>query len=291
MSAVVSSSLGIVAASSRFRPHAVCRLSSNPPSRTPPRKQSVAAAATGRASRPVVASVSIAGGCQLSTEEVIALIEPGYDPVDAQRCLAGDFTPALSDEDVRRSLQLSATQSSFAMTYGEITHEGATELGRLLREHGDVGARDVFYDLGSGLGRAVLQAHLQWGVARAVGVELSRERHAKAERAKAHLEAIGALDPNRRVDFVNDNLLDCDVSDATVVFLCCACWDAGFMRATLETLQARASRLRWIVSVENLERKFGLTPDWIRLRATERVGQTWAPDGYPLYVYGTEDGR
>ena len=61
------------------------------------------------------------------------------------------------------------------------------------------------------------------------------------------------------------------------------------MTLTLDALKSKAPRLRWIASVENLDRKFGLQPEWLRLRATERVGQTWAPEGYPLYVYGTED--
>ena len=69
-------------------------------------------------------------------------------------------------EDVRTALERSPAQSEFALTYGELTYEGASALGEIL----DLGPDDVFYDLGSGLGRAVLQAHLQWGVGRAAGV-------------------------------------------------------------------------------------------------------------------------
>ena len=146
-----------------------------------------------------------------------------------------------------------------------------------------MGGDDVFYDLGSGLGRVVLQAHIQWGVAKSVGVELSAERCVKAERAKQRLGA--ALDPSRPVHFLNENLLECDFSDATCVYVCCTCWDADFVAKTLDVLEARAPKLRWVVCAESLEKKYGLSPPWLRLHSEERVGQTWAPEGYPVYIY------
>ena len=90
--------------------------------------------------------------------------------------MSGDFTPALSAEDIAAARAMSPGQTEFALTYGELTYEGCTRLGEILA----MGPDDVFYDLGSGLGRATIQAHLQWGVKRAVGVELSAERSAPA---------------------------------------------------------------------------------------------------------------
>ena len=46
-----------------------------------------------------------------------------------------------------------------------------------------------------------------------------------------------------------------------------------------------------MVVVERLETKFGTDVDAVglRLAGEHRVGQTWAPEGYPLYVYETTE--
>lgn len=210
-----------------------------------------------------------------------ALLEGVYDERDTARCGVGDFTAGLPQQDIQRMQHLSSTQGSFAWTYGELTFDGAAQLKELL----DVSACDVFYDLGSGLGRLILQAHLQWGVARSVGVELSGDRHQKAVTAAQRLSAQGCLDPSRRINLINDNLLACDVSDATCVYLACTCWDSDFMTQVLALLESGAPRLRYLICTEELERKFWLRPAWLRLERCERVSQTWAPEGYPLHIY------
>ena len=210
-----------------------------------------------------------------------AVIEPAFDEDARQRCMSGDFTPALSAEDIAAARAMSPGQTEFALTYGELTYEGCTRLGEILA----MGPDDVFYDLGSGLGRATIQAHLQWGVKRAVGVELSAERSAQARRAVERLEQNGQLDHSRRLDLVCANLLEGSYREATAVYLCCCCWDSSFVAQALEVLEKRAVNLRQIVTIEPLDRKFGLRPAWLTLKQETRVGQTWAPEGYPCYVY------
>eukprot|EP00873_Tetraselmis_striata_P028752 jgi/Tetstr1/449016/TSEL_036241.t1 len=220
--------------------------------------------------------------CAVQTpRDARSLLEAAYEEADRVKIGVGDFTASLPDEDRQRMSALSASQGAFAWTYGELTYEGASQLQDLI----GVGPEDVFYDLGSGLGRLVLQAHLDWGVARAVGVELSAERHNKGVLAAQRLASQHALDPARRISLINGNLLTADVSDATCVYLACTCWDSDFMTQVLRVLEAGAPRLRWLVCTESLERKFGLQPAWLQLDRCERVSQTWAPDGYPLHVY------
>ena len=60
-----------------------------------------------------------------------------------------------------------------AFTYGEITTLGFRRLCARLKLRDD----DVFADCGSGTGRIVVQAVTEFGVRRAVGVELSSSRH------------------------------------------------------------------------------------------------------------------
>ena len=65
-----------------------------------------------------------------------------------------------------------------AGTYGEMTPLGFRQLAARLKSDGiGLGPDDVFVDCGSGTGRLVLQALKEFGVQRAIGVELSAERH------------------------------------------------------------------------------------------------------------------
>ena len=78
----------------------------------------------------------------------------------------GDFIPF---EDQKR-----IDDSGGDQAYGELTIRGMRELQPKLRPRAD----DVFYDLGSGTGRAVVQAALEWPVQRAVGVRVRARKRA-----------------------------------------------------------------------------------------------------------------
>jgi hypothetical protein len=60
-----------------------------------------------------------------------------------------------------------------ASLYGEITPRGFSKLGKRL----DLGPTDHFADLGSGVGRIVVQAVTEFDVATSHGVEISASRH------------------------------------------------------------------------------------------------------------------
>jgi len=76
----------------------------------------------------------------------------------------------------------------------------------------DVKPTDVVYDLGSGDGRIVITAAKQHG-ARGVGVEVDP---ALVKRATENAAAAGVAD---RVRFVNQNLFNTDLTEASVVTL------------------------------------------------------------------------
>jgi cyclopropane fatty-acyl-phospholipid synthase-like methyltransferase len=75
-----------------------------------------------------------------------------------------------------------------------------------------VTSSDVVYDLGSGEGEIVIEAARHYGV-RAVGVELDGER---IESAHKNAAAAGVTD---RVTFIERDLFEVDISEATVVTL------------------------------------------------------------------------
>jgi precorrin-6B methylase 2 len=72
---------------------------------------------------------------------------------------------------------------------------------------------DVLYDLGSGDGRIPITAARKYGVARGIGIEINPERikEANENRIKA-----GVAD---RVTFLNADLFESNLSDATVITL------------------------------------------------------------------------
>jgi SAM-dependent methyltransferase len=76
-----------------------------------------------------------------------------------------------------------------------------------------VGKSDVVYDLGSGDGRIPIMAVQKYHAVRAVGIDINPERIKEAE---TNLKAAGVGD---RVRFLNEDLFEAKISDATVVTL------------------------------------------------------------------------
>jgi SAM-dependent methyltransferase len=77
---------------------------------------------------------------------------------------------------------------------------------------GEVKKGDVLYDLGSGDGRIVITAAKNFGV-RGTGIDINPERISEAN---ANAKTAGVTD---RVRFLNQDLFEADIKDATVVTL------------------------------------------------------------------------
>jgi precorrin-6B methylase 2 len=75
------------------------------------------------------------------------------------------------------------------------------------------GKGDVLYDLGSGDGRIPITAAQKFNVDRAVGIDINPER---IREAQANLQKAGVGD---RVRFLNEDLFEAKIGDATVVTL------------------------------------------------------------------------
>jgi predicted RNA methylase len=75
-----------------------------------------------------------------------------------------------------------------------------------------VTANDVVYDLGSGDGRIPITAAQKYG-ARAVGIDINPQRIKEAN------ENLAKTDVGGKVTFLNQDLFETDISEATVVTL------------------------------------------------------------------------
>ena len=77
-----------------------------------------------------------------------------------------------------------------------------------------VGPGDIVFDLGSGDGRIPITAVRDFKAERATGIDIDPQR---IKEATANLAAAGGL--NGRVQFLNQDLFETDISEATVVTL------------------------------------------------------------------------
>ena len=152
---------------------------------------------------------------------------------------SGFKTRLLNPRDELWDRRLGIATFGFVPAVGEPDHDAwqghyqptsYKDLFRMLRHLG-VGADDVFYDLGCGLGRTVFAAH-RLGARRAVGVEVNGPL---VRACRENLVRSGA-DP-RAVAFVECFAQDCSYADATVLFLF-----HPFGRGTLQTVLERVGR-------------------------------------------------
>jgi precorrin-6B methylase 2 len=83
---------------------------------------------------------------------------------------------------------------------------------------------DVFYDLGCGSGKAVLTAALCFKFSKAVGVELLPELYHLANKQLKKVRDLGAdIKQLDCVQFLNNDYLNCNFSEATILFINATC--------------------------------------------------------------------
>jgi len=121
-----------------------------------------------------------------------------------------------------------------------------------------VGADDILVDLGSGVGRVVILAHLLTG-ARAVGIEI--QEHLVAE-ARARCHALGV----HGVSFEHANAAEIEL-DGTVFFLY-APFNGEMLTAVIRRIEAVARRRPIIVAAVGVELD---SVPWLSARTTSCV--------------------
>lgn len=161
------------------------------------------------------------------------------------------------------------------MTYGEITPNGARTVARALKIDSMHIAPVVFADLGSGVGKLVVQAYLEWPcVVEAIGIELApcRSRCAveswgnfRASGKAASLRA-GALEMCRfrtrkrlrkaqlasyvpPVQFLEGDFLEADLTDVTHLYVSSLCLSGGTLRRLAGKLNAHAPKLQAVATL------------------------------------------
>lgn len=202
--------------------------------------------------------------------------------------LYGDVNAIISQEE-RETI----AKTGGSPVYGEILFESVQYLLHEL----DMSADDVFYDLGSGLGRFVIQVYLSTPAQKSIGVEFSPSRYERATSVEAKAKKLQPVcykfenamrkqfgkeqikkTRGKMFEFNQGDMLDTDLSDATVVFTCSTCFTDDFMRKLTDKLGALEDGVR-LVTLRQLPQH-----DNIHLKKTYMLPMTWSPET-PVYYY------
>lgn len=154
---------------------------------------------------------------------------------------------------IPRKEDLSIRKASSSSLYGEITFASLDKLIKYLK----IGQKDVFFDLGSGIGKVVLQVAMTTKAKKVVGVELSKSRF------KESIAALKAAAKEKWLDkhkckILNKNILDADLSKATVIYTCSTAFPGTFMRKLAKKLAAIKKPIK-IVTTQEMPENCGLT--------------------------------
>lgn len=175
--------------------------------------------------------------------------------------------------EIPKNDEKNVRQSKGSPIYGEINFQSLKKL----IDHLKLNNNDVFYDLGSGVGKVVIQTALTSPVKKSIGVELSLMRYQDAQKA---LTIAQHFDKTllSRCNFVNADMLTVDLSDASVIYTCSTAFSEQFMKKITSYLASFKQPFR-LVSLQDL-------PDTKHFTLTERLklNMSWARNT-PVYIY------
>jgi precorrin-6B methylase 2 len=164
------------------------------------------------------------------------------------------------------SKQARATQDAWEYTYGEIDFISFIALLSSISPRSTM----IFYDLGSGIGTAVLACAMVFEPQKACGIERFKILHDTALTQQEHLAQWPAYnDIAQRIHFIEGNFLSIDFSDATVVFINAT----ALIGETWDLLVRRLERLdagTIIITTTKM-----LKSDYVLLKKTLPIQMSW----------------
>lgn len=128
-----------------------------------------------------------------------------------------------------------------SLTYGEIDTVALLDLLAILKPS----ALDVFYDLGSGLGKAVFAAKLCYPQMQAIGIERQAELHDLAEE-------IGQSKAPPHAQYICDDFLNVDFTDATIILINATAFNGELWEALLAKLKTLKPMSKIIITSKKL---------------------------------------
>ncbi len=162
-----------------------------------------------------------------------------------------------------------------APTYGEITFQGAKQLIDYL----SLKPTDIFYDLGCGVGKFVVQVYLNSPVKKAVGVELAPKRYNYAQSIKRKMKEQQLFKPGHILFFKRENIKYTNLSNATHIFMCSTCFSNILMKELTYTIIQQTQPGTIVITLKRLWQD-----DRFDLEKTMSVPMTWSKNS-AIYIY------
>ncbi len=164
-------------------------------------------------------------------------------------------------------------RSKGSPVYGELPPRSVAKL----LGYAELGDDDVFYDLGSGTGKVVVQAAMTAPAKKCVGVELSDTRCRQARSVVRKAKSKGLLKSRSCVMRAAD-LMTTKLSDATVIYTCSTAFSIRFMNRLARRILTDCPRLRAFMTLQDVERK------GLEHVHTLRLATSWNRSS-PVYIY------
>ena len=194
---------------------------------------------------------------------------------DLREADCSDLFAGISGYGIDQAESASLIDKGAAPTYGEATYEAVERMAQIVKKELNNG---VFYDLGCGVGKVVVQLYETTNVRKAVGVELSPTRYKSAQEAVSRMRKKGLIKKGRTISFIEGNILDLNLKDATVVFMCSTCFSPELMRKMTDKLASGKKGLV-VITLKQLpeDKRFVL-------EKTEQMKMTWS-SASSVYFY------
>jgi SAM-dependent methyltransferase len=159
-------------------------------------------------------------------------------------------------------------------TYGEILY---TSMQRILDDL-KLSKKDVFYDLGCGTGKVVVQCYLNTKVKKTCGIELSPTRFNHVQAVKNELKEQNRIFKKRKLEFLLEDIQSSNLKDATAVYMCSTCYPDNLMKKLTKKLEMGKKDLRIVTLKKLAENKtFSLVKEYL-------LPTTWS-QSLPVYLY------
>ena len=117
-----------------------------------------------------------------------------------------------SDSNLNKHFQYDGTYIT-ALKYGEITRKGIDTLIDKIFQYKKITDKDVFVDIGSGCGKAILHIALKSDIKTLVGIEILEIRNKYAKYIKDQVSI------NKDIFLINKDIFDFDLSISTIVLI------------------------------------------------------------------------
>jgi len=159
--------------------------------------------------------------------------------------------------------------------YGEIPYDSAAHILDDL----NLSRHDIFYDLGSGVGKLVLQVYLTTPVKRSVGIELSKTRYNIAESCRKQTTLDDHTITGRDLIFLNQNINATNFSDATVCFISGLAFPSPLVQSIMSRLSALEHNVKVISVLPLPEHK------QFKLVKTYQLPMSWSSESVDVCLY------